>query len=1185
MEVEAFKLDIRKEVDEEDLGTKYQYVPLPMGPLESDVPLVEQEDPIFEELPTARVVDVSRSERNDQSLAFQLVYIIEIQYKQFTWRLERKATQLLFLHLALKKRALVEDFHEKQEQIKEWAHSLGFGEEHPSTTSASTTLRSNSSHEGRHSTHHGRHNSHDRSFHLSRERRLSRESRLSLDRQQQHSSHRDGNQNDENQAEGAQECTYCAAKRDVPSIAALPIMRPAIGPLPVISQRASAAMQNYLNHFLESLDIVNTIEVCKFLEVSRLSFAPEYGPKLQEGYLTVKHLPSFPADEHSSSCSRFWESCWCSFNTNWQEVWAVLKPGFLVLLADPLDAKPLDIIVFDVLGSSEKPNALAKLEKDRNPLKFSFVVNCGNRELTFRTGRAVSARDWVDAINNAAVTTSNDGWCNPHRFGSYAPQRGLTLDGSEAQWFVDGKAAFEAIAMAIESAQSEIFLTGWWLCPELYLRRPFKAHEDSRLDFLLERKAKAGVQIYVLLYKEVSMALKINSNYSKRRLQGIHENIKVLRWPDHFSSGIYLWSHHEKLVIVDHHVCFLGGLDLCYGRYDDPCHRVWDEPPSIWPGKDYYNPRESEPNSWEDAMKDELDRTKLPRMPWHDVQCAIWGPACRDVARHFVQRWNFAKRNKAPNTQTIPILLPHQHMVIPHYLTGLEEEEAKVEVEAALQQAADADKLASYASIPLLIPKELDITGLDSNHGSATAFDGFGSSGISKEFSGLQPMRSSGRVVPCSDSSTADRDRKSSEIPTPDSKPFDKEGNNSFSFNNNQAFLSEQGFQDEDQTDWWRLVEPGSDPDVDIDELGDIGPRSKCKIQVIRSVGQWSAGTTLPDERSIHAAYCSLIDRAEHFVYIENQFFISGMDGDDIIQNRVLEAMYSRIMRAHREGQRFRVIIVIPLLPGFQGGVDDSGAASVRFIMHWQFRTICRGRSSLLQRLQDSLGPQARDYVSFHGLRNYGRLENGPLATSQVYVHSKLMIVDDRFVLIGSANINDRSLLGSRDSEMGVVLEDQEFVNSRMNGQPWRAGRFAHSLRLSLWSEHLGIDLSNLETIRDPVGDETYQEVWMSTARSNTDIYQAMFGCIPDDSIHSRFALRQTTAQIKDNLMGHTTIDLGIAPEPLDKEGRPIPGIQDKQLEAIRGHLVNFPLNFMSAEDLRPVFKESEYYASAQIFH
>lgn len=53
--------------------------------------------------------------------------------------------------------------------------------------------------------------------------------------------------------------------------------------------------------------------------------------------------------------------------------------------------------------------------------------------------------------------------------------------------------------------------------------------------------------------------------------------------------------------------------------------------------------RESEPNSWEDTMRDELDREKYPRMPWHDVHCALWGPPCRDIARHFVQRWNHAK--------------------------------------------------------------------------------------------------------------------------------------------------------------------------------------------------------------------------------------------------------------------------------------------------------------------------------------------------------------------------------------------------------------------------------------------------------------------------------------------------------------------------------------------------------------
>lgn len=52
-----------------------------------------------------------------------------------------------------------------------------------------------------------------------------------------------------------------------------------------------------------------------------------------------------------------------------------------------------------------------------------------------------------------------------------------------------------------------------------------------------------------------------------------------------------LRSHHEKIVIVDNQVCYIGGLDLCFGRYDNPEHKVADSPPVMWPGKDYYNPR------------------------------------------------------------------------------------------------------------------------------------------------------------------------------------------------------------------------------------------------------------------------------------------------------------------------------------------------------------------------------------------------------------------------------------------------------------------------------------------------------------------------------------------------------------------------------------------------------------------
>ena len=71
--------------------------------------------------------------------------------------------------------------------------------------------------------------------------------------------------------------------------------------------------------------------------------------------------------------------------------------------------------------------------------------------------------------------------------------------------------------------------------------------------------------------------------------------------------------------------------------------------------------------------------------------------------------------------------------------------------------------------------------------------------------------------------------------------------------------------------------------------------------------------------------------------------------------------------------------------------------------------------------------------------------------TELVYVHAKMMIVDDQSVIIASANINDRSLLGNRDSELALLVQDTSTVTSTMNGQPFKAGAFACSLRKSLF--------------------------------------------------------------------------------------------------------------------------------------
>ena len=60
-------------------------------------------------------------------------------------------------------------------------------------------------------------------------------------------------------------------------------------------------------------------------------------------------------------------------------------------------------------------------------------------------------------------------------------------------------------------------------------------------------------------------------------------------------------------------------------------------------------------------------------------------------------------------------------------------------------------------------------------------------------------------------------------------------------------------------------------------------------------------------------------------------------------------------------------------------------------------------------------------YIQFYSLRTHDTINNVP-ATEMIYIHSKLIIIDDKIVIMGSANINDRSLLGNRDSELAVLI-------------------------------------------------------------------------------------------------------------------------------------------------------------------
>jgi phospholipase D1/2 len=224
------------------------------------------------------------------------------------------------------------------------------------------------------------------------------------------------------------------------------------------------------------------------------------------------------------------------------------------------------------------------------------------------------------------------------------------------------------------------------------------------------------------------------------------------------------------------------------------------------------------------------------------------------------------------------------------------------------------------------------------------------------------------------------------------------------------------------------------------------------------------------------------IQLSEHFVYIENQFFITStiVDGTTI-ENRIGDALVQRIIRAHRAGEKWRACVVIPLLPGYTHPVDASEASSVRLILECQNRTICRGTNSIFSRLRKE-GINPDDYINFFSLRGWGKFESGALTTEQVYIHGKTMIVDDRLVLCGSANINERSQRGDRDSELISVVRDTDMIDGTMAGKPFKVGRYAHTLRMRLMREHIGVDVDAIEEdelmMRKPVAGADDVALW-----------------------------------------------------------------------------------------------------------
>lgn len=515
---------------------------------------------------------------------------------------------------------------------------------------------------------------------------------------------------------------------------------------------------------------------------------------------------------------------------------------------------------------------------------------------------------------------------------------------------------WEDVFDAISNAQHFIYITGWSVYTEISLIRDTRRQKpggDIMLGELLKKKASEGVRVLMLVWDDrTSVGL-----LKKDGLMATHDEetehyfqntdvhcVLCPRNPDDGGSIVQdlqistMFTHHQKIVVVDSELpsggsqrrrimSFVGGIDLCDGRYDTQFHSLFRTLDTAH-HDDFHQPNYPGASITKGG----------PREPWHDIHSRLEGPIAWDVLFNFEQRWK-------------------------------------------KQGGKDL----------LLNLRELDDV-----------------------------------IIP----------------PSPATFPDDHETWN---------------------VQLFRSIDGGAAfgfPDT---------PEEAAKAGLV-------SGKDNIIDRSIQDAYIHAIRRAKNFIYIENQYFLGSSfswRSDDIkvedvgCLHLIPKELSLKIVSKIEAGERFTVYVVVPMWPE---GIPES--ASVQAILDWQRRTMEMMYKDVIEALHaKGIEEDPRNYLTFFCLGNREVKRSGEYEPSEkpepdsdyikaqearrfmIYVHAKMMIVDDEYIIVGSANINQRSMDGARDSEIAMGAYQPYYLANRQ--QPARGE--IHGFRMSLWYEHLGM--------------------------------------------------------------------------------------------------------------------------------
>ncbi|WVQ79396.1 hypothetical protein IAT38_001493 [Cryptococcus sp. DSM 104549] len=776
-----------------------------------------------------------------------------------------------------------------------------------------------------------------------------------------------------------------------------------------------------------------------------------------------------------------------------------------------------------------------------------------------------------------------------HRFRSFAGER----DDNIVKWHVDGHDYFWALSELIDGAKECIMILDWWLSPELQLRRPAALFPEWRLDRLLQRKAEQGVKVYVQVYKEVDLSMSLSSKHTKHALEDLHDNITVMRHPDH-SGGelVYYFSHHEKLCVVDNTAAGMGGLDACFGRWDTHNHPLADVHPtqfykSLFPGQDYNNSRIMDFQTVDKFTSNALAIQDAPRMPWHDVSLTIMGPSVVDLVQHFVERWNFVKEFKYKHNHSFEWLsLPHPWENI---RSRHDEEKIAEENEFRLNhphlsewKERGRQFFHPYHFPPSADPRAEEVVPHGTSRVQVLRSAADWSHGILLEDSIQQAyiglIRESNHCIYienqfCDISACSTKQPVENLIGLALAQRIISAAKEGRKFKIIIIIPAVPAFPGDIQTQsglkaimeaQYRTINRGGNSIFEMVREAGFEPMDYISFWNLRSYDRintpWGRIKDMEKKSGVtfHEAQVAL---AKIYVGSED---VKG-DVDEVVN---IEQPHDQTTGVDQIGKKDTVQKEVKL----PKTVEEAKEIIERF------QAASRNDDT---HISDNVGQHAmQDKTSLFDEKWDGTEEEelSCYVSELCYIHSKLMIVDDRRVICGSANINDRSMNGDHDSEIAIVIEDTDMVESTMDGKKYLASKYATTLRRSLMREHLGLlppqpafDANSQPTssmhavpiphvydfgseedkaVEDVLSDE-FQKLWIGTGRQNRAAFERVFRPVPNDDI-------KNWDQYKKYIEPNAGISTGhVAAKDLTLQQ------VKEELSKIRGHLVDMPCDFL----------------------